>query len=109
MALPEMSPTEEGVLEQQENAGAGAGANRSIYNVPVTVTVSIGQKRLTVSEILELRPDSVIALASKIEDPVTLTVDNKLIAKGELVETEDGGIGVRITEIAEEDGDAESG
>ncbi|OYW87675.1 MAG: flagellar motor switch protein FliN, partial [Hyphomonas sp. 32-62-5] len=32
---------------------------RSIFSVPVTVTVSIGQKRLSVQEILELQPDSV--------------------------------------------------
>ena len=75
---------------------------RSIYSVPVTVTVSIGQKRLSVSEILELGPESVIALSSRIEDPVSLTVDSKLIARGELIEIEEGGIGVKITEIVEE-------
>lgn len=75
---------------------------RSIYNVPVTVTVSIGQKRLSVAEILELGPESVIALSSRIEDPVSLTVDSKLIARGELIEIEEGGIGVKITEIVEE-------
>jgi flagellar motor switch protein FliN/FliY len=33
---------------------------------------------------------------------VSLTVDNKLIARGELIETEEGGLGVKITEIAED-------
>jgi flagellar motor switch protein FliN/FliY len=75
---------------------------RAIYGVPVTMTVSVGQRRLSVQEVLDLTPDSVIALNSRIEDPVSLMVDDKLIAWGELVETGDGGIGVKITEIAEE-------
>tara|TARA_B100000949_G_scaffold209448_1_gene201832 strand:- start:169 stop:492 length:324 start_codon:yes stop_codon:yes gene_type:complete len=75
---------------------------RAIYGVPVTLTVSVGQRRLSVQEVLDLTPDSVIALDSRIEDPVSLMVDDKLIARGELVETDDGGIAVKITEIAEE-------
>ncbi|KCZ57465.1 FliM/FliN family flagellar motor switch protein [Hyphomonas chukchiensis] len=79
---------------------------RSIFNVPVTVTVSIGQARLSVSEILELRPESVVPLTSRIDDPVNISIENKLIARGELVETEDGSLGVKITEISEQAGDA---
>ncbi len=79
---------------------------RSIFNVPVTVTVSIGHARLSVSEILELRPESVVPLTSRIDDPVDISIDNKLIARGELVETEDGSLGVKITEISEQAGDA---
>ena len=75
---------------------------RTIFSVPVTVTVSIGQARLSVSEILDLQPVSIVPLTSRIEDPVDLTIDNKIIAKGELVETEDGSLGVKITEIPEQ-------
>jgi flagellar motor switch protein FliN/FliY len=67
----------------------------------VTVTVSIGQKRLSVSEILELQPESIIPLSSRIDDPVDLTIENRLIARGELVETGDGQIAVKIIEIIE--------
>ena len=69
--------------------------------MPVTVTVSIGQKRLSVSEILELQPESIIPLSSRIEDPVDLTIENRLIARGELIETGDGQIAVKIIEIIE--------
>ena len=55
----------------------------------------------SVQEILELQPDSVIALSSKVDDPVDLFIDDKLIAKGELVETDDGQIAVKIVEIIE--------
>lgn len=74
---------------------------RAIYDIPVTVTVSIGQARMSVSEILELRSDSIIPLTSRIDDPLDLTINNKVIARGELIETADGVLALKITEIAE--------
>lgn len=104
MAEPEASQKESEILDRRDPSPENQ-LRRSIYSVPVSVTVSIGQKRLSVAEILELGPDSVVALTSRIEDPVSLTVDNKLIAKGELIEIDEGGLGVKITEIVEEDDD----
>jgi flagellar motor switch protein FliN/FliY len=103
MANPEKVP-EEPIQDRRDASGRNA-FRRSIYSVPVTVTVSIGQKRLSVSEILELQPESIVPLTARIDDPVDLTIDNKLIAKGELVETGDGGIAVKIIEIVERSGD----
>lgn len=100
MAIPEKAPAEPAVEERRDASGRNA-FRRSIYSVPVTVTVSIGSKRLSVSEILELQPESIVPLMSKVDDPVDLTIDNKLIAKGELVETADGTIAVKIIEIIE--------
>lgn len=74
---------------------------RSIFDVPVTVNVSVGRKKLSVAELLELKPDTVIALAANLEDPIDLTIDDRVIARGELIETEDGTLAVRITEIEE--------
>lgn len=104
MAIPEKAPAEAVADERRDASGRNA-FKRSIYSVPVTLTVSIGTKRLSVSEILELQPESIIALSSKIDDPVDLCIDNKLIAKGELVETGDGSIAVKIIEILERTSD----
>ncbi|WP_084420377.1 FliM/FliN family flagellar motor switch protein [Henriciella litoralis] len=101
MANPEAAPKPNETEDRRDQSPVNQ-FRRSIYGVPVTVTVSIGQKRLSVSEVLALTPDSVIALTSRIEDPVSLMVDDKLIARGELIENEDGGLGVKITEIAED-------
>jgi len=79
---------------------------RSIYGLPVNVIVSIGQKQLSVAELLQLKPDTIIPLTAKIEDPIELLVEDRLIAHGELIELEDGAIGVRLTQIEEQD-DAE--
>jgi flagellar motor switch protein FliN/FliY len=42
-----------------------------------------------------------------VDDPVDLYIDDKLIAKGELVETDDGQIAVKIVEIVEKAVEAE--
>lgn len=106
MANPEKAMPEYDGQDRRDPSGRNA-YRRSIYSVPVMVTVSIGQKRLSVQEILELQPDSVIALTSKVDDPVDLFIDDKLIAKGELVETDEGQIAVKIVEIIEKAVDTE--
>jgi flagellar motor switch protein FliN len=75
---------------------------RSIFGVPVMVTVSLGRQRISVADLLELREESVVPLTSRIDDPIELVVENKVIAKGELIETEDGTLAVRITDIQEQ-------
>ena len=76
---------------------------RSIYSIPVDVHVTIGTARPTISELLQMKRDSLIQLSSKIDDPVELYVGNKVIARGELVEADGGAgtIGVRLTEIVD--------
>lgn len=91
--------------DERRDPSAANKYRRSIFSVPVTITVSIGHARLSVSEILELQPESIVPLTSRIDDPVDLTIDDKIIAKGELVETEDGTLGVKITEIPEQASD----
>ncbi len=76
---------------------------RSIYGLPVNVIVSIGQKKLSVAELLQLKPDTIIPLTAKIEDPIELVVEDRVIAHGELIELDDGGIGVRLTQIEEQE------
>lgn len=99
MATPEKATAD--AAEDRRDASGRNAFRRSIYSVPVTVTISIGSKRLSVSEILELQPESIVPLSSRIDDPVDLTIDNRLIAKGELVDMGDGQIAVKIIEIIE--------
>lgn len=89
------------ILERRDEAG-GAKFKRSIYALPVTVDVVVGSARPTVTELLGLDEGSLLALDRGIEDPVDLCVDGRVIARGELVEMEDGsGIGVRITHVVD--------
>ena len=74
---------------------------RSIFDVAVTVNISVGRAKLRIAELLELRPEAIIALTSNISDPIDLTIDDRVIARGELIETEEGTLAVRVTEIEE--------
>ena len=84
-------------------ASPGPRRGSSFLGVPIEVTISVGKARPLVSELVELRRDSVLTLDSKIEDPVELYIGDRLIARGELQEVEEGSgrLGVRLTEVAD--------
>src|SRR5699024_11154385 len=69
-----------------------------LLDVPLQVTVELGRTRQNVSEILELASGSIIELDKLAGEPVDVLVNNKLIAKGEVVVIEEN-CGVRVKEI----------
>ncbi|WP_284155002.1 FliM/FliN family flagellar motor switch protein [Algicella marina] len=71
--------------------------------VPIDVMISVGRAKPLVSELVQLRRDSVLTLDSRIDDPVELYIGERLIARGELQEMDDGSgqLGVRLTEVAD--------
>jgi flagellar motor switch protein FliN/FliY len=69
-----------------------------ILDVTVPVTVSIGSVRKAISEILALAPGQVIELDRAAGDPVDLFVNERLVARGEVVVVGDR-YGFRVTEI----------
>ncbi|MEO1000330.1 MAG: FliM/FliN family flagellar motor switch protein, partial [Pseudomonadota bacterium] len=72
-----------------------------VLSVPIEVMISVGKARPLISELVNLRRDSVLELDSHIDDPVEIYVGERLIARGELQEMDDGSgrLGVRLTEI----------
>jgi flagellar motor switch protein FliN/FliY len=96
---PEPAPAAEPAAERPSRASR-AGA---FLGVPIEVTISVGKARPLVSELVELRRDSVLTLDSTIDDPVELYIGDRLIARGELQEIGDdsGRLGVRLTEVAD--------
>ncbi len=85
-------------------APSRAGTKSSaVLGVPIEVVVSVGRARPLISELVNLRRDSVLPLDSRIEDPVEIYIGEKLIARGELQESDDrsGRLAVRLTEVAD--------
>lgn len=93
-----------GVEERREQSEKNT-YRRSVYGVPLTITVGLGRTRLSVAQVLGLEAGSIVNLDAAIDDPIDLLVDNAVIARGELLETEDGELAVRITEVIEHDDD----
>ena len=69
-----------------------------IQNVKVRLCASVGQCELTVKELFELRENAVLTLDRDTRDPVDVSLDGRVIARGVLVAVDDC-FGVKITEI----------
>ena len=79
-----------------------------VMDVKVNVTVQLGTAELPMKEVVELSPGSQIQLKQNAKDPVSLLVNGKLIAHGEVVVIDDR-FGLKITEIVDSNSDAERG
>ena len=71
-----------------------------LLNVSLQVTAELGKAKMSVRDILKLGTGSVVELDRLAGGPVDLLVNNKLVARGEVVAIDDN-FGVRITELIE--------
>ena len=69
-----------------------------IMEIPVTLSVELGQTRLTIRELLDLAQGSVVELDGLAGEPMSILVNGYLIAQGEVVVVDEK-YGIRITEI----------
>jgi flagellar motor switch protein FliN/FliY len=81
----------EGIDEDAGNVGL-------ILDLELPVIIRLGSAEMTLQEILRLASGTVIELNKTVEEPVELLVNNKVIAKGEVVVVE-GNFAFRVTEI----------
>ncbi len=72
----------------------------SVMDIPVTVTVVLGDKTLSLGKLYALGRGSIIELDKRVGDPVEVFVNDRLLARGEVQLTEEGRLAVSMTEIA---------
>jgi len=70
----------------------------SLMGVSVRVTVQVGRTQMTLGELVELAPGSLVALDREAHEPADILVNDKVVARGEVV-TIDNMYGVRITSV----------
>ena len=70
----------------------------AVYDIPVQISVVLGKTSMQVSQLLKLGRGAVIELDRKVGEPIDIYVNNRLVARGEVVVVEDR-IGVTMTEI----------
>jgi flagellar motor switch protein FliN len=81
------------------NATAESPTNLNIVlDVPVSLTIELGGCQLPMREVLQLTMGSVVQLDKAADAPVELSINGKLIARGEVVVIEER-FGVKITEV----------
>lgn len=88
---------------QSQSAGQKQGRNvDALFNVKLDVRVVLGHNRLPVSELLKLTRGSVIELDRKVGDPVDIMINDRLVARGDLIKIEGDLIGVALREIVKD-------
>lgn len=88
-------------VAQQELKDKSAGDQRNIdflLDVPLTLSVELGRSRMIVNDLLQLGQGSVIELTKIVGEPLEVLVNDKLIARGEVVTLNDK-FAVRLTDI----------
>ncbi len=74
----------------------------AVSDIPVNVSVVLGKTQMAVNQLLKLGRGAVIELDRKVGEPIDIFVNNRLVARGEVVVVEDK-IGVTMTEIIKGD------
>lgn len=79
-----------------------AGDLEQLFDVPVTVAAVLGSHRMPVGDMLKLQPGAVLELDRRVGEAIDIFVNDRLVARGEVVIVEDK-LGVTMTEIIKAD------
>jgi flagellar motor switch protein FliN len=83
---------------EDENAARIAADLEAVFDVPVQVSAVLGRSKMDVGELLKLGPGTVLELDRRVGESIDIYVNNRLVARGEVVLVEDK-LGVTMTEI----------
>jgi flagellar motor switch protein FliN len=100
-------------LDELENGGRGDLADfdggppvtkdlEAVYDIPVQISAVLGKANMQVSQLLKLGRGAVVELDRKVGEAIDIYVNNRLVARGEVVVVEDR-LGVTMTEIIKSD------
>ncbi len=74
----------------------------AIYDIPVQISAVLGKSTMQVSQLLKLGRGAVVELDRKVGEAIDIYVNNRLVARGEVIVVEDR-LGVTMTEIVKSD------
>jgi flagellar motor switch protein FliN/FliY len=75
----------------------------AVYDIPVTVSAVLGRTTMQVSQLLKLGRGAVVELDRKLGEAIDVYVNNRLVARGEIVMVDDNRLGITMTEIVKTD------
>lgn len=115
VSSPDPTPRDEGITknadttslqedntEDTETLGSAYGDLSAVYNVPVQVSAVLGRTHMPVNQLLKLGRGAVVELDRRIGEAIDIFVNNKLVARGEVVVVDDR-LGITMTEIIKAD------
>jgi len=102
MDWQELDQNEDAPEASEQDQGGGeaeiGGDLEAVFDVPVKVSAVLGITNLTVNQLLKLGSGSVVELDRKVGEAIDIYVNNRLVARGEVVLLEDK-LGITMTEI----------
>ena len=107
--LPNLDPSEGAVglddvpiTPDQASMVRSAADLEAVFDVPVQVSAVLGRARMDVGDLLNLVPGAVLELDRRVGEAIDIYVNNRLVARGEVVLVEEK-LGVTMTEIIKAD------
>ena len=74
----------------------------AIYDIPVQISAVLGKANMQVNQLLKLGRGAVVELDRKVGEAIDIYVNNRLVARGEVVVVDDR-LGITMTEIIKSD------
>jgi len=106
LELKELEPGAPGAEEPAAPAEPKQGRTsrdlEAVYDIPVQVSAVLGRSTMQVSQLLKLGRGAVVELDRKVGEAIDIYVNNRLIARGEVVVVDER-LGVTMTEIIKTD------
>lgn len=92
------------IAEPRETMDSGSAKElEAVYDISVTVSAVLGKATMQVSQLLKLGRGAVVELDRRLGEAIDIYVNNRLIARGEVVMVDDTKLGVTMTEIVKSD------
>ena len=89
---------DDAAYNEDEQVSRIAADLEAVFDVPVQVSAVLGRSKMDVGELLKLGPGTVLELDRRVGEAIDIYVNNRLVARGEVVLVEDK-LGVTMTEI----------
>ena len=89
------------LMEEMDSPNSGRDLE-SVYDIPIKVSAILGNARLKVKDVMKMRKGEVVELDRSVGDAIDIWVNNRLVARGEVVVVEDK-LGITMTEIIKTD------
>ena len=95
--------SDSGALPALEDHGDKSAADlATVFDVPVNISAVLGKSHMSVAQLLKLNKGSVLELDRKVGEAIDIFVNNRLVARGEVVLVDER-LGVTMTEIIKGD------
>ena len=88
----------EAPLAPDDETARGAADLEAVFDVPVQVSAVLGRAKMDIGDLLRLGPGAVLELDRKVGEAIDIYINNRLVARGEVVLVEEK-LGVTMTEM----------